>query len=182
MSTLRPAASVKLVASVLYSSGYTVKDVLGVFSERQGEIDFVSAEMPFHYTDYYAGEMGDVLKRRFISFESLIPADTLPDIKLFTNAIEMEFSLEGKRSVNIDPGYISHGHLILATGKAYAHRPYLRDGIYADLTLIFAGKAFRPLPWTYPDYREEKTLNVFNMLRAKYLIQLKRREFSVREE
>jgi hypothetical protein len=75
--------------------------------------------------------------------------------------------------VNIDPGYLSQAHLILATGKGYTHRPYLRNGIYADLTLIYQGKKFRSLPWTYPDYADEKQLAMLEVIRARYLLQLK---------
>jgi hypothetical protein len=63
--------------------------------------------------------------------------------------------------------------LILATGKGYSHRPYLRDGIYADLTLIYQNRQFCSLPWTYPDYADEKQLEIFGKIRARYLIQLK---------
>jgi hypothetical protein len=97
----------------------------------------------------------------------------LPDIKLATNDIEDRSALDKRRQINIDPGYISKAHLILATGKGYTHRPYLRDGIYADLTLIYQGKKFCPLPWTYPDYAEGEQISMFSKIRAKYLSQLK---------
>jgi hypothetical protein len=64
-------------------------------------------------------------------------------------------------------------HLILATGKGYAHRPYLRDGIYADLTLIYRDKSFHSLPWTYPDYAGEEVIGMLTRIRGKYLMQLK---------
>jgi hypothetical protein len=63
--------------------------------------------------------------------------------------------------------------LILATGKGYSHRPYLRDGIYADLTLIFSDGTFRPLPWTYPDYAGRQMIGLLNRVREKYLLDLK---------
>jgi hypothetical protein len=129
--------------------------------------------MPFDYTSYYCAEMGDNLIRLFLAMEKLIRPEELPDIKLATNGIEDKLALDERRQVNIDPGYIAKGHLILATGKSYAHRPYLRDGIYADLTLIYQGKKFCSLPWTYPDYADEKQLLMLNKIRAKYLSQLK---------
>ena len=42
----------------------------------------------------------------------------------------------------------------LATTKDQAHRIYLRDGIFAEVTLRFEAGAFEPWPWTYADYRE----------------------------
>jgi len=97
----------------------------------------------------------------------------LPDVKLLANDVEHRFSVRGKRRVNIDPGYISQAHLILATGKGYTHRPYLRDGIYADLTLMYRGKTFHSLPWTYPDYSAKPVIDMFNRIRSKYIMQLK---------
>jgi hypothetical protein len=136
-------------------------------------VDFISSLIPFDYTKYYEREMGSSLLRRFISFDTLIKPETLPDIKLITNRIEEHFSKEGKRNVNIDPGYLSQAQLILATGKAYTHRPYLRDGIYADLTLLYRHNTFEPLQWTYPDYGGEEIREMLQVIRKKYLIQLK---------
>jgi hypothetical protein len=117
--------------------------------------------------------MGSRLVRRVVVFNTLIRPESLPDVKLFTNDVEDRFAVTGKRRVNIDPGYISQAHLILATGKGYTHRPYLRDGIYADLTLIYREKSFHSLPWTYPDYAEKHAIDIFNRIRSKYLMQLK---------
>ena len=150
-----------------------LKDILQALSLRYGDVDFVSSRMAFHYTDYYEEEMGSPLERRFVFFRELINPESLPDVKIFTNAIEEQTSVLGKRRANIDPGYISQAHLILATGKGYTHRPYLRDGIYADLTLVYKGKSFQNLPWTYPDYGEKESVEIFNRVRARYLMQLR---------
>jgi hypothetical protein len=120
--------------------------------------------------------MGPARVRRFLSMEKLIRPEALPDVKLATNAIEEESMRDGHRQVNIDPGYLSQAHLILATCKVYTHRPYLRDGIYADLTLIYQGKKFHALPWTYPDYADERQLAMLGAIRSRYLLQLKTAE------
>jgi len=173
MSKPKPAEAVKLLMSHIYADGILLKRVLETLSEHYGDIDFVSAQMPFHYTDYYTGEMGSPLERRFVFFNALISPESLPDVKLCTNDIEERTSDGGKRKINIDPGYISQAPLILATGKGYTHRPYLRNGIYADLTLIYMGKSFQSLPWTYPDYGEKPVLEMFSRMRSRYLLQLK---------
>ena len=173
MSKPKPAEAVKLLMSHIYADGILLKRVLETLSEHYGDIDFVSAQMPFHYTDYYTAEMGSPLERRFIFFNTLVRPESLPDIKLWTNDMEEKTSEAGKRRINIDPGYMSQAHLILATGKGYAHRPYLRDGIYADLTLVYMEKSFQSLPWTYPDYGEKPVIGMFNRVRSQYIIQLK---------
>lgn len=173
MSELKPAEPVKLVMSIFSALPELVGDALRALSERCGRIDFISALTAFDGTDYYEREMGGPLRRRIVSFETLIRPEFLPDVKRTTNGIEGKFAQGAKRGVNIDPGYVSQAHLILATGKGYTHRPYLRDGVYADVTLIYRDKTFTSLPWTYPDYAEEKMRGMFNRIRERYLMQLR---------
>jgi hypothetical protein len=168
---------VKLVASLFSSEKEVVAEALKLVSAEYGKLDYISTVMPFEYTDYYREEMGWPLVRRFVSFEQLIGPAVLPDVKLFANSIENRFVTEGKRKINIDPGYLAKFHLILATGKGYAHRPYLRDGIYADITLIYRDKAFHPLEWTYPDYRSRELLDILTKIRKKYIFQLRKEKF-----
>jgi hypothetical protein len=75
--------------------------------------------------------------------------------------------------VNIDPGYLVHERFVLATGKNFTHRIHLAEGIYADLTLIYTKGAFQTLPWTYPDYADEKMLFFLEGVRKKYLVDMK---------
>ena len=173
MSKLKSPEPVKLISSIFSAERDLLGEMLGELSEKYGGTDFISEFIPFNYTDYYAREMGQSLVRRFVSFENLVSPETLPGIKIFTNGLEEKYSKNGSRRTNIDPGYISKHNLILATGKNYTHRPYLGDGIYADLTLIYRNKTFQPLEWTYPDYAEESIIEMFNRIREKYIAQLK---------
>ena len=173
MSDPQPPEAVKLIASLLSGDGGLLGDAVRALSEKYGKADFISAPISFAYTDYYAAEFGPALMRRFVAFERLIRPETLPDVKLWTNGLEKRVSAEGCRRVNIDPGYLAKAHLILATGKGYTHRPCLREGIYADLTLIYREKAFQTLPWTYPDYAGEEVIGMLMRIREKYLLQLR---------
>ena len=173
MSKPNTAEPVKLFFSVLAVTAELLNKTISELSAVYGQADFVSEQMSFDYTDYYSPEMGAALVRCFLSMEKLIRPEILPDIKLATNEIEEKSTLSGSRQVNIDPGYLAKAQLILATGKGFAHRPYLRDGIYADLTLVYQGKKFCALPWTYPDYADEKQLSMLIRIREKYLSQLR---------
>jgi hypothetical protein len=173
MSNPRPAEAVKLIASIFSGDDRTLSDALRALSETYGSADFISAPVSFHYTDYYDKEFGSSLIRRFMAFERLIRPESLPDVKQWTNSLEKKLSEGGKRRVNVDPGYLARAHLILATGKGYAHRPYLREGIYADLTLVYRDKQFHPLPWTYPDYAGEEIMRMLTRVREKYVLQLR---------
>jgi len=173
MSDPQPPEAVKLIASLFSSDGCLLNDAVQALSEKYGKADFISGPAPFTYTDYYEKEFGSSLIRRFVAFERLIRPEALPDVKLWTNALEKRLAAEGRRKVNIDPGYLALAHLILATGKGYTHRPCLREGIYADLTLIYRDKSFHPLPWTYPDYAGGEVIGMLTRVREKYLLQLK---------
>ncbi|NWF92037.1 MAG: DUF4416 family protein [Syntrophaceae bacterium] len=169
----RPA---KLFMSLISSEDGIVRQGLDDLSLTFGEIDFIGERLPFDLTDYYSKEMGGDLFRHFITFKKLISMAHLPDIKQATNRLEERYAHpSGNRRLNIDPGYLCLEHVVLATTKAYSHRPYLRDGIYADLTLIYRNKSFQPLEWTYPDYRQEKVIGLFNQLRKRYLEELRER-------
>jgi hypothetical protein len=118
----------KLIMSMIASDGQLFAEVSEALAARYGGIDFESDILPFDCTEYYTPEMGEGLLRRFYTFRPLIPRDALVRIKHETNKIEEQFACEGKRRVNIDPGYVCAEHLILATTKGYTHRPYLGEG------------------------------------------------------
>jgi hypothetical protein len=142
--------------------------VCGRLENLFGPVDLVSSWLPFDFTDYYEKEMGRPLYRRLLAFKHLIDQEQLPDIKHQTNAIESDLAREGRREVNIDPGYLLYERFVLATGKNYSHRIYVGQGIYADLTLIFQKGAYRPLPWTYPDYADAPMADFLMEVRHKY--------------
>ena len=94
----------------------------------------------------------------------------LAALKHETNELELRLAAaNGKRRINIDPGYLSAHSLILATTKQAAHRPYLGRGIYADLTYRFIRGGFEPLEWTYPDFRQPHVRRFFERLRQECL-------------
>jgi hypothetical protein len=174
VSSPRPPQAVKLVMSFLFKKEKEFAASLAEADQQYGPVDFLSEPLPFSFTDYYEREMGQGLGRRMASFGPLIPPGQLADIKLWTNALEARFLNERQgRKVNIDPGYLAASKFILATGKDYSHRIYLGGGIYGDLTLIFQKGAYRPLPWTYPDYASQPLIGLLNLLHKRYLWQLR---------
>ncbi len=169
MSKPKPPQPVKLVVSVITGDSALFDTVCERLVERFGEIDYTSETLPFDFTDYYEKELGKDLFRHIISFKDLISPDRLSQIKRYTNDLEDHFLKgRGNRSVNIDPGYIALCHFVLASCKGFAHRPYLADGVYADLTLVFRKKTFRALEWTFPDYASKELIHILNGLRSDY--------------
>lgn len=143
--------------------------------ELFGPIDGQSPRHDFSLTEYYQQEMGSGLKRMFVSFERLVPPESLSEIKARTNALEArirEESSAARRPVNLDPGYVSSAALIMATAKDFSHRIPLRDGIYAHLEFLFEKRGARFLPWTYPDFRDGRYTDFFLEVRRVYAGQL----------
>lgn len=180
MGKISNLSPVKLIAGLIYKKEPTLKETESVLRKIFGEIDFKSTGVPFDYTDYYEKEFGKGLKRRFISFKKLIYSEELPRIKLLSNKIEEKFSKMRCRLINIDPGYIDFAKLILASTKDYSHRIYLGKGVFAEITLVFRGKSFKPWPWTYPDYKTREYVEIFNRIREIYASQIKRGKYAIR--
>lgn len=168
----------KLIAGLIFKN----EKILGLLKERLmerfGRIDYMGKVFSFDFTTYYEKEMGQDLKKQFLSFETLIHVETLPEIKLYTNQLEKEFCNKDslKRKINIDPGYLTQEKMVLATTKNFDHRPYLNHGIHAELTYRFQMESFRVLEWTYPDYKTEQSINLFNEIRKIYVAQLKKNQ------
>lgn len=171
MSLPKQPPPAKLITGLLISDFSLHEETLKELCELFGPFDFLSEPKPFSYTSYYQQEMGIDIHRQFCSFSRLVSPEKLPDIKHETNQLEKKFARSGKRVINIDPGILSEERLVLATGKNYTHRIYLRNGIYADLTLIFQKGTYRALPWTYPDYKEEALIKILKTLRQKLLFE-----------
>jgi len=145
---------VKLVVGLLSADRKLLEQALSALAEGFGTVSVKSPEIPFSFTDYYEKEMGPNLIRQWVGFHGLIESEQLSDSKMTTRSLEKRFlGPNGKRRVNLDPGTLSLHNFVLASTKGFAHRIYLRDGIYADLALLFQSGKFRPLPWTYPDYQ-----------------------------
>jgi hypothetical protein len=137
----------------------------------------------FNQTRYYEPTMGTGLRKRLLVFRDLVSADSLASIKLFTNQLERHYVtplLSEPRPINLDPGVLMLGKFLLATTKDQAHRIYLRDGIFAEVTLRFEAGSFEPWPWTYADYRQPELRAFLADARSYYRQRL--REIQPKEE
>lgn len=141
----------KLICAILFSDEEDLKTAKAKLRENYGTIDHETTAYSFDHTQYYNQEMGEGLKRCLVSFDNLVAPESLALCKRNTIKIEEEMSQDGKRKVNLDPGHIARGRLILASTKDFSHRIYLDLGIYAEVTLLFKKKKIEALPWSYPD-------------------------------
>ena len=179
MAKLKTIEPVALFIGVIYNKNVSIFEIEKVLDEKFGNIVFSSNEMKFDYTDYYNSEMGDELFKKFFAFENLIKQNGLNLIKLSTNDIEDIFSLNSKRQINLDPGYLNLSKVVLASCKDFSHRIYIGKKIFAELTLSYVKGKYTFLPWTYPDYKSDEYLEFFYSMRKIYEFKLREWEKSV---
>lgn len=158
MAEPRPQPFVLLVVAAFSRHADALAWGRARLAERYGPVGLASEPFAFQHTEYYQRSMGADLRKQFFAFENLVAADCLSDVKLHTNRLEQTLAdtaaFPEARPLNLDPGILVLGKFLLATTKDQAHRIYLRDGIFAEVTLRFEAGAFEPWPWTYADYRE----------------------------
>ena len=165
----------KLIIGVIYHEPKKLDLAMAELVREFGEIDAVSEEFSFskEFSTYYDNELGGEGMRRIYSFRELVDPERQADIKTFTNELEKRLSGDSGRLINLDPGFISHGRLMLATTKPQGFRIPLSQGIYTELTLYYARGAWQKLPWTYRDYQSERVQKFITKVREIYLGQRK---------
>jgi hypothetical protein len=134
-----------------------------------GPVELESHAFDFIETRYYDDTMGAGLKKAFYAFQRPFDPGDLVDFKLATNAWEDEYAALQRHSeprpLNLDPGYITLGKLILPSTKYFAHRIYLSRGIYAEVTLYYKHHHWQHHDCTFADYRREDYQRFFSLCR-----------------
>lgn len=125
--------------------------------DHWGPVALASDRFVFDQTDYYRAAMGGDLRKQLLAFERLMDPAELADAKLLGNQWEADYARlapmpDAPRPLNLDPGYLTEAKLVLASTKDRDHRLYLRDGVFAEVTLHYRGGGWKTRPWTYPDY------------------------------
>ena len=138
-----------------------------------GPVVLESPRFVFDDTDYYTRSMGPELRKVFWLFDArdrqFFDPAALVDVKLATNDWEDEYAAQSShdesRPLNLDPGYLTLGKLVLASTKDFAHRIYLDRGIYAEITLYYRHRRWEHHQWTFPDYQRTDYQEFFTQCR-----------------
>ena len=161
----------KLIIGVIYHDEDIYRAAIDELIGEFGEIDDESERFSFskEFSDYYDEEIGGEGMRVILSFKDTVAPDRQAEIKTFTNNLEKKYSDGKRRLINLDPGFINHGRLMLATTKETGFRIPLADGIYTELTLFWARGGWQKFPWTYRDYQSERVQKFLTRVRSAYL-------------
>ena len=161
----------KLIVGVIYNDTDVYEEAVKMLTDAFGEIDGESERFSFseEFSNYYDEELGGEGMRVIFSFKEPVAPDRQAEIKTLTNEMEAKLSKDGNRKINLDPGFINHGRLMLATTKKAGFRIPLENGIYTELTLFWAKGEWHKLPWSYRDYQSERVQNFLTEVRKNYL-------------
>ena len=162
---VQPIEKAKLFVGVMYSKGTEIKKILSELIKKYGKISIESEEIPFTFTEYYAPEMGNNIVKKFFVFEKPIDRSKIGLVKIFTNKIEDEHSIDGKRTFNLDPGYVNKTQLVLASAKETGHKIYLGKGMFAHLTYIYVNKQWTSTERCFPDFKSDDVKKFFAKVR-----------------
>ena len=177
MWEVRDPQPVKLIVGILGADEHCLAEARQLLTTTFGPLDLASDIWLFNQTRYYQEQTGSRILRQFVTVEELVDPGILAECKHQTNRIERELSekLGGAlpRPVNLDPGIVEPSKLILASTKNFSHRIYIGQKMYAEVTLVFDKGSWRPLRYTYPDYRQLPYLEFFSTVKDKLLRQLK---------
>ena len=164
---------VKLITGILYPDKKLLDWSIEKLSDLWGTPEIISEPVPFDRTDYYH-DIAPNLFRVFLCFRELHCAGGLAAWKRSAINIEAQ-SRQPIRAVNIDPGYIDGARLVLASTKDHAHRIYLHDGIYAEVTLRYRFKKWQAFDYTFPDFRSGVYDKFLSTVRELWLYESKSR-------
>lgn len=170
------APPVKLFVAMLMAESADRSSIVSMLEEVFGSSDLVGDAIPFDVTNYYEGEMGTNLARSVISFTGPHYADALVPAKLACIELEKGLAVEGRRTVNLDVGYLDHSKIVLASTKEAGQKLYVSDGIYADLVARYSQGAYRPFEWSFPDFKDGRYTKTLEALRRNLLESIKQRE------
>lgn len=163
----KKGALVKPIAGILTAHKELLGTTLDEMSKYFGGTDLIANWYEFKHSAYYNDEMGAPLFRTFVSFDKLIPPWNTGDFKVWTKEIEAKFAKDGKRSVNIDAGYIDENKVVLVSGKGGGHKIAIGEDVYADM-LLWYNKQWVAFPWAFPDFRDGSLFPTFMKMRRKF--------------
>jgi hypothetical protein len=161
------APECKRVLAVLTALPEWLPERVRILEASFGPVDYRSAFVPFSDDAYYAAEMGGPLWRGWLSFRGSVSPRDLPAWKRRARELEAQWAVAGRRSWNLDIGYLDSDKLVLASFKRGPLKLYLDQGVWADVILGYSQGAFQPAPRTFPDFRDGRYDKYLKVIREK---------------
>ncbi len=119
---------VKLICGMISARKELFDEAARPLEAAFGPVDLASDVMDFDFTHYYDQTMGSPLFRRFLSFPTpdftrIAGRGQADDQRPGTGDFAARVSRgQPPRPINLDPGYLDHAKLVLASMKDFSHR------------------------------------------------------------
>lgn len=166
MRQLGPSFPVKPFGAIMATSEEMLETARAEMERLFGPVEIQTSIYPVDkFTRYYRPEMGAGLVKQFLAFKKLQSVADMNRSKFLTAQSEDEYRRDGKRTINLDPGYLTLDKLVLFTTKNFTHRIYIERGVFAEITLTYTRSGWRTHSWTYPDYQTDAALGFFTRMR-----------------
>lgn len=163
MSSIYPPEA-KAILFLLTNQIELAQKVIAHFEPILGPLEIQSDWRPFNQSDYYEKELGKNLKRCLVSFKNIFEPHRLAELKQRTTKLEYPSPYplpqgerereRGRRTINVDPGYVDLFKVVLASGKAGGQKVALSKEVHAYTLLRYEKGKWIPFEWTYPDFKE----------------------------
>ena len=160
----KPEAAI-LINAITYRHDVRPEDVQEKAISPFGEVQEQLPAQVFEHSAYYADEMGTPLNKTYVAYKGSFPVADAVQVKMKAIRVEQETAIDGKRTINIDPGYLTLAKFVLTTTKNFDHRIHIGDCIYGDVQLRYRKGEFVTNPWTYPDYKQTDVLRFLEKTR-----------------
>ena len=164
---------VKPLMFVLYGKERLPEAVYGRLEQLFWPIEFKGRAHPFDSTGYYEREFGAPLFRHVICFRPVVGPKPLPEWKWMASGAEEENAAGGKRTCNLDIGYLDTEKVVLASFKNGRNKLYLASGVFGDIQLEYAKGEFTPTPWAFTDFKDNRYYGDLMTIREKLKAGLK---------
>jgi hypothetical protein len=74
------------------------------------------------------------------------------------------------RTVNLDPGILTPANIVMASHHETNYNIYIKDGVFAEIALIYGRETYLRLPWTNPDYYNDEAISFFTRVNESFEI------------
>lgn len=159
---------VMVLVSVIHRSDEALKRAAAGLEETFGSPRLRSEPYRFDMSPYYEEEMGTALQRVWLVFGRLDDPARLPGWKLSCYRLEGRLSTDGRRTVNLDPGYMDLGKLVLASFKPAPEKVYMGDGVWAHTCLLYGHGRFTAPEHSFPDFADGRFDEFLTEVRRAY--------------
>ena len=164
-------AFIGCIAPIKYIHPSPFSVLVDQLNSNIGNVDQFYPVTEFWYPPFnYKLEMGENLNTIVFIIKDTILIKDIITIKKYLMSVEKNFSINGRRTFNLNPGFLHFSGMYLATHKNSQIRIYLNNKIWLEKQLDYNGHYFSPMKNTFSEYSLTDRIKNFNSLYKDYFL------------